>query len=537
MTHIGSEQIQAQLDKILATKGFVGASRLSQFLRYVIDQYVNDNRDQIKQYTIAVEALGLSDDFDPQKNPIVRTYAQRLRRALRDYYSSKGEHDPIRIDIPKGSYSPVITRNNNKILVHDLVSGIVTSRPLANINEIAVQDGPSVAVLPMEYLGNDPDFSYFASGISEEIVIGLTRFQEFIVVGPLNREIISREQLGPRAIGQKYNARFLLDGTVRLRNQSLKLTTKLTDTRDGRKLWGQTHDHHIESSSIEQVEQEIVSQIVATIADSFGVIPRTIAKEVLSHQQDSLSKYEAILRFHHHVRSLTETSLAEATLALEEVVQQDPEHDLALALLGDLAATTYWLGYTDSQYGLGRATELGKRALALNPNSQPAHMTMAIVYYLRFQKEQCLKHIDRALNLNPNNANYLANAALLLAGIGQGEDSIALIDKAMRWNPHHPGWYQFVPFQFHYYRGNYQNALAYANGFNTPEYFWDPLIQASVLGQLGNYEEAGNAVDELLALVPDFETRGRSLIHRMVYLEGNTKMLIEGLAKAGLGVV
>ena len=80
-------------------------------------------------------------------------------------------------------------------------------------------------------------------------------------------------------------------------------------------------------------------------------------------------------------------------------------------------------------------------------------------------------------------------------------------------------------------------ALAYANGFNTPEYFWDPLIQASVLGQLGNYEEAGNAVDELLALVPDFETRGRSLIHRMVYLEGNTKMLIEGLAKAGLGVV
>jgi tetratricopeptide (TPR) repeat protein len=145
-----------------------------------------------------------------------------------------------------------------------------------------------------------------------------------------------------------------------------------------------------------------------------------------------------------------------------------------------------------------------------------------------------LKEIEQALNLNPNNANYLANSALFLMGLNQKEEGLALIGKAMRRNPHHPGWYNFVPFLYHYYRGEYKTALADANGFNTPDYFWDPLIRTAVLGQLGHQEEAEKAVDELLALVPDFEPRGRSLIQRMVYLDEHLDMLEEGLRKAGL---
>lgn len=302
-------------------------------------------------------------------------------------------------------------------------------------------------------------------------------------------------------------------------------------------MWGQTHDHDIEQTSIDQIDQEIVGQIVTTIADNFGVIPRTIAKEELSHQWCSLSDYSAILRFHHHVRVLHETSLIEATQALEQVVKRDPDHDLALALLGDLISGPYWLGYTDDQCDLERATELGKKALSLNPNSQPAHITMAIVYYLQSEKALCLEEIEKVLSLNPNNANYLANSALFLMGIGQREEGLAFIDKAMRWNPHHPGWYHLVPFLYHYYRGAYLTALADANEFNTPGFFWDPLIRTAVLGQLGYHEEATKVRDELLALVPDFERRGRSLIHRMLYSEENTKMLLDGLQKARLAVL
>ena len=536
MDTITKRSVRAQTEMILASQEFKASKRLSQFLHYVVEQTLQGQQETIKQYTVAVEGLGYEKGFDPLSNPIVRIQAGKLRRALEYYYSTRGLEDPIRIQIPKGKYIPEFIPSSNEIQDKERAPEPSSLR-LAKLDSLdVISEGPSIAILPIEYLGNGHDNDYIASGISEEIVIGLTRFQEFFVVGPLNREIVSREQLGPRAIGQKYNVRFLLDGTLRLRNQSLRLTTKLTDTRDGRKLWGLTNDHDLKSSTIDQVEHEIVSQIVTTIADNFGVIPRVMAKEVLSRQHDSLSNYAAILRFHHHVRSLTETSLTEAIEALEEVVTLDPEHDLALALLGDLISTPYWLGYVDSQYDLGRAAELGKRALALNPNSQPAHMAMAIVYYLRFQKKQCLEEIDTALKLNPSNANYLANASLFLVSLGRGEESMTLMDKAMRWNPHHPGWYHFIPFLYHYYRGEYESALSAANGFNTPGYFWDPLNRAAVLAQLDRQVEVEKAVDELLALVPDFETRGRSLMHRMVYQQEHVEMLTDGLHKAGVSV-
>jgi adenylate cyclase len=277
-----------------------------------------------------------------------------------------------------------------------------------------------------------------------------------------------------------------------------------------------------------------VNPVVANIADNFGVIPRTLAKEVLSHHNDNLSDYEAVLRFHHHVRTITEESLTQAIEAMDTVVQRDPNHDLALALLGDLLTGPYWLGYTDDQYDLGRAAELGKRALALNPNSQPAHLTMAIVYYMRLQKAACLGEIEQVLNLNPNNANFVANSALFLMGLDQWERALELMGKAMCLNPHHPGWYHLVPFLYHYDQGDFEAALLAANEFNTPDYFWDPLIRAAVLGQLGHQEEAEMAVGELLAIVPDFGARGRSLIKRMLFQEEHVEIVVDGLKKAGL---
>ena len=534
MPGIPPDKIEAQLKRILVSPTFMTGKKVSQFLRYVVKQALNGQPAIIKQYTIAVEALGYETDFDPSTNPTVRVVARRLRRSLHEYYSEQGIEDPIHIDIPKGSYVPVITLNHDNPQDTESACESQFSIPATIKQQDAVQDGPSIAILPFEYLGYEPEYAYIASGITEEVVIALTRFQEFFVVGPLNRDIIRQNHLEPRDIGQEYSVRFLLDGTVRMRGGTLHLTAKLTDTLNGRKFWGQTHDHDIERTSIDQLEHEIVGQVVATIADNYGVIPRTMAKEVLSHHHDSLSDYEAIMRYHHHCRTLTEKSLTEAIEAMEKVVQRDPDHDLAMALLGDLITGPYWLGYTDSQYDLGRATELGKRALALNPNSQPAHLTMAIIYYFRLQKELYLEEIEQVLNLNPNNAHYLAVSALFMMGIGQKEEGLALIGKAMHLNPHHVGWYFLDPFLYHYYQGEYEAALLEANRFNTPEYFWDPLIRTAVLGCLGSKEEAERAGVELLALVPDFKIRGQSLIQRMVYSEENTEMLLDGLHKAGL---
>ena len=144
--------------------------------------------------------------------------------------------------------------------------------------------------------------------------------------------------------------------------------------------------------------------------------------------------------------------------------------------------------------------------------------------------------LDQVLDLNPNNANHLGASALLFVAVGERERALALMHKAMRLNPHHPGWYHLIPFLVYYRRGDYDAALFEARRFNTPGWFWDPLIRAAVMGQLGHQAEADKAVGELQALVPDWSSRGRSLMQRVVFLDEHVDMLVEGLNKAGLEI-
>jgi hypothetical protein len=90
-----------------------------------------------------------------------------------------------------------------------------------------------------------------------------------------------------------------------------------------------------------------------------------------------------------------------------------------------------------------------------------------------------------------------------------------------------------VPNLNYYRRGDNEVAFIEAKHFNTP-IFWDPLIQAMVLVQLDHQAELNGAVVQLFALVPDFKSRGNSLIKRMVYLDEHVDMLLDGLRKAGL---
>lgn len=535
--------IENQVERVLGSSKFLVADQLSRFLRYVVKETLAGREDQIKQYTIGVKALGRDSGFDPQADPMVRMQARRLRRALHRYFETDGVADPIRIEIPKGRYVPAFLPNN-ALPNNDPGNGPIDGPPSVSSESEAsatveqpqlLPDGPSIALVSFAYLGGGED-AYLATGLVEELVIALNRFPEFLVIGPLNRDRVQKRHLGPRDIGHEYKVRFVLDGTVRKHEQTIRVTARLADATNGHHLWGQTQDFSLEQTSIFELENEIASQVVATIAGNFGIIPRTMAKESMGRRADTLSDYEAILRFHHYARVLTEDSLAQAVAALEKTLERDPGHAQAAALLGDLLASTYHLGFEDSELVLAQAEKLGRRALALDAHLQSARFTMALIHFLRLQREPCLAEIEATLQLNPNHANYIAASGLLLTMMGEWERGLLFMRKAERLNPYHPGWYCLVPFMEHYRLADYEAALDEARRFNTHEYFWDPLIRAAVLGQLGRRSEANEAKDELIALVPDFGRRGRSLIRRMVFLDENVDMLLDGLRKAGVDV-
>jgi len=95
-----------QLEQIGASSGFVGAERLTQFLRYVVEEYLAGRGDRLTGRSIAEQVFHRGADFDPQSDAIVRVEAGRLRRRLHLYYATTGQQDPVRIDIPKGGYAP-----------------------------------------------------------------------------------------------------------------------------------------------------------------------------------------------------------------------------------------------------------------------------------------------------------------------------------------------------------------------------------------------------------------------------------------------
>ena len=100
--------VRAQLDKILASEGFVNAERLRRFLRFTVEASLNGDEGQIKEYLIGREVFDRDDRYDPRLDPIVRVEARRLRTRLEEYYDGPGRQDPLRIELPKGSYVPAV---------------------------------------------------------------------------------------------------------------------------------------------------------------------------------------------------------------------------------------------------------------------------------------------------------------------------------------------------------------------------------------------------------------------------------------------
>ena len=98
---------QAELDAVLSSGIFARAPSLAQLLSYICVKHFNGEHHLIKEYNIAVEALGRAADFDQKRDSIVRVEAHRLRKRLRQFYEGEGAAHGIRIDLPSGGYTPV----------------------------------------------------------------------------------------------------------------------------------------------------------------------------------------------------------------------------------------------------------------------------------------------------------------------------------------------------------------------------------------------------------------------------------------------
>jgi tetratricopeptide (TPR) repeat protein len=103
---VDSKAVNAALGRILATPAFVRSPRLASFLRFAVEQRLSGRTDPPKEIEVGLQVFGRTADFDPRVDPVVRVQARLLRFKLHEYYETVGKADPVRIDLPKGSYLP-----------------------------------------------------------------------------------------------------------------------------------------------------------------------------------------------------------------------------------------------------------------------------------------------------------------------------------------------------------------------------------------------------------------------------------------------
>jgi len=108
--------INDQLERILNTPPLVSSPSLSRFLRYVVEETVAGRSGAIKEYALGLNVFDRGDEFNPRLDPIVRVQARNLRSRLDKYYETQGAEDPIRIELPKGTYVPVFHNRTEETL-------------------------------------------------------------------------------------------------------------------------------------------------------------------------------------------------------------------------------------------------------------------------------------------------------------------------------------------------------------------------------------------------------------------------------------
>jgi hypothetical protein len=104
--NLSRDEKLAQLERILHSQIMQGSESLRAFLRFVVQKTLDQQEDQLKEYTIATEVFGRGDQYSPRTDSVVRVQASRLRSKLQEYYFTEGKCDSVLIELPKGHYTP-----------------------------------------------------------------------------------------------------------------------------------------------------------------------------------------------------------------------------------------------------------------------------------------------------------------------------------------------------------------------------------------------------------------------------------------------
>jgi adenylate cyclase len=245
------------------------------------------------------------------------------------------------------------------------------SRPskaaLVSSSNPILPDKQSIAVLPFTNMSGDPEQEYFADGITEDIIIDLTKLPNLRVAARNSSFAYKNAKMTVQQIASELCASFVLSGSVRKSGDSVRITAQLVNGHTDEHVWAERYDRKL--SGIFELQSEIATNIVQSLTGSFSGQEEPATKKYATKNTEA---YENYLRARSLIREMTRRSADLAMEMFKKSVALDPDYALAFCGLSDGAGTLAW-HYDNTRTHGEDAMEYALKALEIDPDLAEAH--------------------------------------------------------------------------------------------------------------------------------------------------------------------
>jgi adenylate cyclase len=371
---------------------------------------------------------------------------------------------------------------------------------------LALPDKPSIAVLPFQNMSGDPEQEYFADGMVEDIITGLSRIKWLFVIARNSSFVYKGKAVDIRQVGRELGVRYVLEGGVRKAGNRLRITGQLIEAETGTHLWADRYDGALED--VFDLQDQITEKVVGIVEPS---LQRSEIERSRRKRPENLDAYDLYLRAVPHMATPMPADARIAAELLEEALRLDPNYAAAHALLAychEIFFSRAGFGEADKAAGIGHA-----RAVIASRSDDATALAIAafVITLLSKDHEAALGAVERALSLNASCATALYFGALIYAFAGDAAAASSKANRALRLSPFDP-----LAFMAHLALGlaasqeaRYDEGASHfakavqANPRFSPLYFF----HAGSLALAGRLQEAKPIVRRGFELDPGFRVR------------------------------
>jgi TolB-like protein/class 3 adenylate cyclase len=386
---------------------------------------------------------------------------------------------------------------------------------------------PSVVLLPLRNLSDDPRDAHLCDGITSDIITNLSRFRELLVIARHSAFHFRDASVDLHDVGRQLGVQYALTGGLQRSQSRLSINVQLVEIRTGGIIWSDRYKGDL--SDVFDFQEDITGIIAARCA---GQVMAAERRRISSQPPSDLRAYGLVLRGQDLSIQFRKEAVLHARRLFEEAANADPNYGRSYAGMSRTFNLAWRYRWTDSpEAALDRSMELAVDATRRDSLDARGHSELGFACLYKRQHDASLAAYERAIELNPNDADTLAEMGDSLTSSGSADRAIELLKRAMRLNPLYPDWYLWNLGEAHF------SLCSYADAIQTLQKMRDQSqahrLLASSYALLGQMTDAHHHAKQVLAVDPEF-----SLEHwRTVPPYKNTEhidRLIEGLQIAGL---